>query len=868
MSNKLSGTLTLKLPSGDNRFKAFFNVGESGFATEEYVKQQIAESEKKEEGKYVEKTDIQDTLNSDNSNKPLSANQGKVLKGLLDAKVIEAGAVPMDAEPTEGNINNVVSSDGLAKEFNKFNTEIVLGGVYDVSAHNNGSVFESLQVLLSSSNLSTLIPTSVRHGGMSIRFIQSSNNKYVQYRLMSNTWSTSVADWQGVDDKPTVGSDNLVKSGGVIENLGEITHVLETYRGTEDERKPYIVLAGNTINYSIKNNSTEDGYVLLQFHNSEVAQKTISVLVKANTEVTGTYTAEVNTDSILFLNSNKKDINVILINENYTNSSLAEQQQITSAYINGFGVEEQILVAPASIKTNLLTQKNYIAHIKNDDNSDGYYQLSVLNSSGTNIFTSSTHLVNAGDTLNIPFILSEKGVSVTCNNVNNRKTKFSIEMQDVVSDVLLSENRPLTLDALTITANNCTYTKSGNTIQLSKTSGNAVEFTFTNDLSFEVGDFIFVKIKLKSTISEWVYLIAWTNAYEQLREYYYLEAGVEREICFRAEAFSTAGKTNFRIEQSTDFNLENSTIIISDVEIYKNGYSRTTINNLDYSDKNKLFIVDKNGGGHFYSVANAVDYVRRSFDVGNIPYTIFVKNGIYDKEANSIVQFGYPYAVINKGSNLISIMGESKENTIIRWTNTPDVEYKVLEVGSSACVIANIKIECLKGTGYNSQTSQGHNPYCLHIDLGGDIDKWGKYQTEVYNCHLYDECHSPIGAGLTKNQTINVHDCYLEADSKTGNVFNTLYIHAHADGQSTVDNTMAVDIENNVLINKSGGKALTLPDVGQSTFNSILCTIIGNLLYSSDASNIIDVDASTRYNKLSYCMGNNIPALNSFEYTE
>ena len=110
----------------------------------------------------------------------------------------------------------------------------------------------------------------------------------------------------------------------------------------------------------------------------------------------------------------------------------------------------------------------------------------------------------------------------------------------------------------------------------------------------------------------------------------------------------------------------------------------------------------------------------------------------------------------------------------------------------------------------------------------------------------------------------------MEADIKigNGNVFNTLYIHARANGQSDVDNTMAVDIENNVLINKSGGKALTLPDVGQSTFSTILCTIIGNLLYSSDSSNIIDVDASTRYNKLSYCMGNNIPALNSFEYTE
>ena len=32
---------------------------------------------------------------------------------------------------------------------------------------------------------------------------------------MTNTWSTTFADWQGVDDEPTEESNNLVKSGGV-----------------------------------------------------------------------------------------------------------------------------------------------------------------------------------------------------------------------------------------------------------------------------------------------------------------------------------------------------------------------------------------------------------------------------------------------------------------------------------------------------------------------------------------------------------------------------------------------------------------------------------------------------------------------------
>ena len=32
---------------------------------------------------------------------------------------------------------------------------------------------------------------------------------------MSSSWSTAVADWQGVDDEPTVGSKNLVESWGI-----------------------------------------------------------------------------------------------------------------------------------------------------------------------------------------------------------------------------------------------------------------------------------------------------------------------------------------------------------------------------------------------------------------------------------------------------------------------------------------------------------------------------------------------------------------------------------------------------------------------------------------------------------------------------
>ena len=102
--------------------------------------------------------------------------------------------------------------------------------IYDVSAHNNGAVFESLSALLSSSDLDTLIPTSVRHGGMTIRFIQgseqSSDNNYVQFFCTADEFTTDVTKWQGVDVKPICDSTNIPKSGGTFSAITDVAETL------------------------------------------------------------------------------------------------------------------------------------------------------------------------------------------------------------------------------------------------------------------------------------------------------------------------------------------------------------------------------------------------------------------------------------------------------------------------------------------------------------------------------------------------------------------------------------------------------------------------------------------------------------------
>lgn len=106
--------------------------------------------------------------------------------------------VGIDAEPIADS-KNLVESGGIKKE-------LVLGAVYDVSAKNptagstNDGKWESLSTLLSDASIDTLIPTSVRRGGMSIKFIQSSDNKYMQYRLTADEWSVDTNNWAIVDD--------------------------------------------------------------------------------------------------------------------------------------------------------------------------------------------------------------------------------------------------------------------------------------------------------------------------------------------------------------------------------------------------------------------------------------------------------------------------------------------------------------------------------------------------------------------------------------------------------------------------------------------------------------------------------------------
>jgi hypothetical protein len=82
---------------------------------------------------------------------------------------------------------------------NFYANNVAGGGVYDISAHHGGATYADLAAALGTNGAN--VPEDKREGGMMVRFVMSSDNKYHQYRLMSKDWSTYAADW--ISDEKT-----------------------------------------------------------------------------------------------------------------------------------------------------------------------------------------------------------------------------------------------------------------------------------------------------------------------------------------------------------------------------------------------------------------------------------------------------------------------------------------------------------------------------------------------------------------------------------------------------------------------------------------------------------------------------------------
>lgn len=96
----------------------------------------------------------------------------------------------IDSTPTAGS-NNPVASGGVL-DYVSTN-----GSAYDISAAHSGTAYEDLAAALGTDGAN--VPSSVRKGGMSVRFVHTSDNKYVQWRYVGTSITdadfVNVANW-------------------------------------------------------------------------------------------------------------------------------------------------------------------------------------------------------------------------------------------------------------------------------------------------------------------------------------------------------------------------------------------------------------------------------------------------------------------------------------------------------------------------------------------------------------------------------------------------------------------------------------------------------------------------------------------------
>ena len=352
------------------------------------------------------------------------------IKNNIDNGYVYAGIAIPTTSPVSGKVFYITTKAGLYTNFSNLSVtegitvlkydgltwskeQIIYGdgGVFDVTAQNGGITFASLKALLNSDNLSTLIPTAIRKGGMSVKFVQSSDNKYVQYRLMNQNWSITVSDWQGVDDEPTAGSNNLVKSGGVanvaVTSIPKIPIldrnvcsmgsrysqlerlILDLEIISESNRKfapvsYYFSESDNSFAITFYEVDDSGKYLRtsfkafkIDFHTKE--RKLIYVLDKNVSVDAGAYTAKVSiaVDSSVF--DEKFDaytpslVNESCLSEHWGIISILRKIKSNSLVINGLNDDIGIIYLYGSSKFNNLTETNrFLVYNGAETNSAGY----------------------------------------------------------------------------------------------------------------------------------------------------------------------------------------------------------------------------------------------------------------------------------------------------------------------------------------------------------------------------------------------------------------------------------------------------------------------------------------------------------------
>jgi len=187
---------------------------------------------------------------------------------------------------TTAEINQRLNLAGTAVQPNALNdyyTKTVVDSmvVVDLSVRYATSYANLAAALVALNSDTAADATAIKKGGVSIKFINSTTNKYEQWNLKASSWSTNTSDWElDVDGSVTNGKFKLPfelkrpNAGTPVTNATEIDY------GTGENKQPLnTVIEGMP---SVAPNQTgapeleitdENGNAVVQFPNGEIVSK-------------------------------------------------------------------------------------------------------------------------------------------------------------------------------------------------------------------------------------------------------------------------------------------------------------------------------------------------------------------------------------------------------------------------------------------------------------------------------------------------------------------------------------------------------------------------------------------------------------------
>lgn len=295
------------------------------------------------------------------------------------------------------------------------------------------------------------------------------------------------------------------------------------------------------------------------------------------------------------------------------------------------------------------------------------------------------------------------------------------------------------------------------------------------------------------------------------------------------------GTNKYFTDYAWGLRLENENSLPAKISMYIKKSENPLHQNSPYSNN---IIVSADGVGAFKHIEDAVAYAKSKFTVSTTPVTIFVRNGDY-----ILSPVDSRNAVIDKGANRISIIGESRDGVKIILNNTPAHNNKIIEHGGPS-LLKNLSFYNLWNED-GSTVSYSHNAYCIHNDIPFVTNE--HYETVVENCYLYSEAFAPVGAGLQNKQTQrydNVVSVFNSLDEREHgyNQWAPIYVHAPADNTAS---DCAVEIDDCTCIAQKGTMAITLPNVGGSLPYTDIPVTIRRTIGVTNGSSITDVSKST-----------------------